>query len=545
MPKTLRDWLSWLIKLRVVVLTTLLGVSLGMESIGVRNDALTGLFRIIVVTYVVSFIHYLWLLNSRKYILQAYFQTGCDLCMISSTIYVTGGIDSYFSFLYLLSIIMSSILLYRKGAFITATASSILMVSQYLLTQAGFLPATTFAFTDPGTVRLIIGSNILAFYAVAYLSSHMSESLRRTGTELEDKRGKLANLQAFNENIINSMRGGLFTINLDGFITLFNRSACEITGHRQERIMGTHVNKVFGFSEDEDHLTSPERLPLRFEKTIKHVNGDDIHLGFTVSQLLVEQNRHVGYVYTFQDLTEIRKLERQIQQKDRLAAVGRMAAGIAHEIRNPLTAISGSFQLLKSELSLSEEQQGLAENISLETKRLYKIITDFLAYAKPIKFSPRLIDLKQLAKDTTDLFRHSPEVLTRHRIECSYGSHDSLYCHVDPDLIKQVFWNLCNNALKAMPEGGLLSIALENTQNGFVEVSFRDTGIGLTRDQQEKIFEPFQSSFAGGTGLGLSIVSQIVEAHRGSIRVISSPGSGTTFKITLPKESENVEIADC
>jgi two-component system sensor histidine kinase PilS (NtrC family) len=535
MPKNIRDWLSWLIKLRIVVVTTLLGVSLKLESVFAKDEALNRLFWIIIASYLVSLIHYLFLRLSKKYVFQAYVQTFCDQIMIYSIIYVTGGIDSYFSFLYLLSIIMSSILVYRKGALLAATTSSVLTLGQYLLVSHGWLPSTSSIQPDLKTVRLIIGANIFAFYAVAYLSSHLSESLKRTGTELEDKRGKLANLQAFNENIINSMRGGLFTTNLDGFITLFNKSASEITGHKPERIIGTHVNKVFGFLQEDGQAIPPDRLPVRFERGIKNVNGEEIYLGMTVSDLLVEPNRHVGYVYTFQDLTEIKKLEEEIRQKDRMAAIGRMAAGIAHEIRNPLTAISGSFQLLKTGLTLNEDQTRLMENISLETKRLYKTTTDFLAYAKPIKFSPRSVDLRQLTENTIELLKNSPEVTEKHRLEYSFAAEDSISCQADPDLIRQVFWNLCNNAIKAMPHGGLLSVSLE-ANSSEVSISFRDTGMGLSRDEQEKIFEPFQSTFNGGTGLGLSIVLHIVEAHQGCIKVLSSKGKGSIFQIVLPKE---------
>jgi len=228
-----------------------------------------------------------------------------------------------------------------------------------------------------------------------------------------------------------------------------------------------------------------------------------------------------------------------------MVAMGKMAAGIAHEIRNPLTAISGSFRLLKTELTLNQGQLKLMENISLETKRLYKIITDFLSYAKPITFSPRWVDLKQLTRDTVELLRNSPELTGRHKIEYSFDAKNSLHCQADPDLIKQVFWNLCNNAVKAMPEGGILSICLENTQQGEVAVSFRDTGSGLTREEQEGIFEPFQSSFSGGTGLGLSIVLHIIEAHHGSIRVASAKGEGTIFQITLPKQMITAEVEKC
>jgi signal transduction histidine kinase len=182
------------------------------------------------------------------------------------------------------------------------------------------------------------------------------------------------------------------------------------------------------------------------------------------------------------------------------------------------------------------EHQRLAENISVEIKRLYRIITDFLAYAKPVNYSPQLVDLKELTCDTINLIKNSPEISKRHQIECNVDPKDSWFCHGDPDLLKQVYWNLCGNAVKAMPEGGRLSIDLEDASEGSVKISFRDTGTGLTQEEQEKIFHPFQSSFSDGVGLGLTVVSQIVAAHQGAIEVTSTKGKGTTFQITLPRQ---------
>jgi two-component system sensor histidine kinase PilS (NtrC family) len=512
MPQNIRDWLSWLIKLRIVVATTLLGVILGVESASVNTDSAEGLFRTTLCIFIVAALHFALLRLNVHYVGQAYFQVLCDLCFTSAIVYFTGGIDSYFPFLYSLSIIMASILLYRKGALITASLCSLMFAGQYFLTQHGVLPSTVYTLIEPRTVKYLIGTNIFAFFAVAYLSSYLSESLRRTGSELEDKRGELATLQAFNENIINSMRGGLFATNLEGVITLFNRSASEITGHAHDRIVGAHVRDVFGQANWADAGFSEEALPFRFEKTIKNGRGADIHLGFTVSQFLLEDQRHVGYVYTFQDLTEIKALEEQVARKDRMAVMGSMAATIAHEIRNPLTAISGSFHVLRAELPLDTEHQRLAENISVEIKRLYRIITDFLANAKPMNYSKR------------------------HQIECNVDPKHSWYCQGDPDLLKQVYWNLCGNAVKAMPDGGRLSIELEEAPEDSVKISFRDTGTGLSQEEQEKIFHPFQSSFSDGVGLGLTVVSQIVAAHHGAIEVTSTKGEGTTFQITLPRQ---------
>ena len=428
MPQNIRDWLSWLIKLRIVVATTLLGVILGVESASVNTDSAEGLFRTTLCIFVVAALHFALLRLNVNYVGQAYFQVLCDLCFTSAIVYFTGGIDSYFPFLYSLTIIMASILLYRKGALITASLCSVMFAGQYVLTQHGVLPSTVYTLIEPRTVKYLVWTNIFAFYAVAYLSSYLSESLKRTGSELEDKRGELATLQAFNENIINSMRGGLFATNLEGVITLFNRSASEITGYRHDRVVGTHASEVFGQANWAGGSSPEQSLPFRFEKTIKNGRGTDTHLGFTVSQFLLDDQRHVGYVYTFQDLTEIKALEEQVARTDRMAVMGSMAATIAHEIRNPLTAISGSFHVLRAELPLDVEHQQLAENISVEIKRLYRIITDFLAYAKPLNYAPRVVDLRELTCDTINLIKNSPEISKRHQIECSVDSKHSWFC---------------------------------------------------------------------------------------------------------------------
>lgn len=534
MPKTLQDWLSWLIKLRIVVATTLLGVSLGISSILSDNTMLSSLAGIIGGSYLASLCFWVLLTFSRHYLLQACIQTLADQLIIFAIVYVTGGLDSAFSILYLLSIIMTSILLYRRGAFVVATTSSLLTIAQWLVVHWGILPYTGFGRLERGTIDYYFATNIFAFFAVAYLSSHLSESLRKTGRELEDKSGKLANLQAFNENIINSMRGGLCTTNLDGLITLFNKSAVEITGFKADQVIGTPVSSLFKFSEA--NLLFPCSLsPVRFEKSICNAQGRELYLGFTMSPLLAENQQHLGYVYTFQDLTEIKVLEDQVRQKEQMAAVGRMAAGIAHEIRNPLTAISGSFKLLRPNWDGDAGQVKLAETIAVEIKRLYKIITDFLAYSRPTPFSPHQVDLFRLAQDMVQLLKHSPELSPQHQIECVSESTLPLLCEVDPDLMRQLFWNLLTNALKAMPAGGQLSICVRPGNDDQVGISIRDTGIGMTEEEKAKAFEPFHAGFKNGTGLGLPIVSQIVKTHNGMVRLWSESGKGTTFEIELPR----------
>jgi two-component system sensor histidine kinase PilS (NtrC family) len=229
----------------------------------------------------------------------------------------------------------------------------------------------------------------------------------------------------------------------------------------------------------------------------------------------------------------LKRLEGEIRAKDRMAAVGEMAAGMAHEIRNPLASISGSVGLLRKEVDLTEEQDRLMSIVLHESQRLNKIIDGFLIYSRQITYNPRTVDLNELMDDTVTLLHNNPEVTVKHRIESISGQRP-LECHLDPDLIKQVFWNLSHNAIRAMPEGGTLTIELMESSDDEVKIVFRDTGVGIEEDRIDRIFEPFHSSFSNGTGLGLAIVYQIVQAHHGRIEAHSSRGLGSVFEVSLP-----------
>ncbi len=533
MPKNLQDWLSWLIKLRIVVITTLLGVSLGVSAALGDSRPLAGLSWIIGSVYLASFLFYALLHYSRTWIVQAYLQIAWDLATVFFIIRVTGGTESSFSFLYLLSIIMASILLYRKGAFLAAFFSALLLNLEYLLAWSGAKSSSSSFFLDLNYIKLPLLMNVFAFFAVAHLSSYLSENLRRTGKELRSKVGELASLQALHQDIINSMRGGLCTTNREGIITLFNHSAVEISGISPEEAIGMPFQTLFHFPE----WGPPDfqvQATVRFEKSISRSDGKEIFLGFTVAPLTSDNARHIGYVYTFQDLTEIKELEEQVRQKDRMATMGRMAAVIAHEVRNPLTAISSSFKLLTPQIAADADHGYLLDNISLEIKRLYRIVTDFLTYCKPLHFSPQPVDLNQLIQDTLQILHNSPDRLSSHQFEYHQSPEQPLNFAADPDLMRQLLWNLCTNSLKAMPGGGTLTLTLAELPDE-VEITVADTGIGISEEESDKIFDPFQSGFKEGTGLGLHIVSQIVEAHGGIMQVRSQIGLGTKFLLRFPK----------
>jgi two-component system sensor histidine kinase PilS (NtrC family) len=244
---------------------------------------------------------------------------------------------------------------------------------------------------------------------------------------------------------------------------------------------------------------------------------------------MIDEKNTAGYVWSLDDLTELRLLERQVRQKEQMAALGTMSAGIAHEIRNPLASIKGSFDLLRSELQLDPEQGRLVEIITRETERLNKTITDFLAYARTPAPKLENVDLSVAISETVSLLRNSPELKPEHAIETHL---EPVTRPVDGSMMRQVFYNLATNAFKAMPEGGKLTIRL-TPQRGMARIQFEDSGQGMPEDQVRKLFIPFYSLFSNGTGLGLPIVYQIVNAHNGTLAVKSQVGEGTVFIIDI------------
>jgi two-component system sensor histidine kinase PilS (NtrC family) len=507
-----RKWLMRLISARLIVFSIVCLVAQREVDMLVLLGAV----------YALSLCWFALVRLSTSHIWQSYAQIAVDLILITWTVNRTGGIDSPFSSLYFLEIVMSSILLERRGAFLAATASSAIVLGHMELAYFHYIPSTTRAWPDLQTLQYLISLNIFGFCAVAYLSNYLSENWRHTGAELQKSTGQIAFLQAFSDRIIDSLGSGLVTTDLEGNIYLFNHAARDITGHASDEALRMTIWQVFP-----GMLSKVESA--RFELLTAHRNGKEIYLRFSVSPIMIDDKKTAGYVWCFDDQTELRMLERRMRQKEQMATIGIMSAGIAHEIRNPLASITGSFKLLKSELSLDSDQKNLAEIITREAERLNRTISDFLSYAKPVAPKPKTLELSHLVTDLVNLMRNSADLKPAHTIETKL---DSVQARVDESMMRQVFYNLASNAFKAMPNGGTLTISVER-RNGGARIQFADTGIGLAEDDLKRLFVPFNSSFRNGTGLGLPIVYQIVTAHNGMITVKSRKGAGTAFVIDL------------
>src|SRR5437016_7868068 len=273
----------------------------------------------------------------------------------------------------------------------------------------------------------------------------------------------------------------------------------------------------------------------RFQADCLTPNGWALRLGFTIAPLFAESGETSGMVITFQDLTNVRALEETSRRQDRMAAVGRMAASIAHEIRNPLAAMRGSIQMLRAEMDGDTEQAQLMEIILRESDRLNKIVADYLNYARPRPAELKNVDIGAVISDTFKLLRNSDEITDRHSLQEDLPARLAIVSG-DPEQLKQVCWNIARNALKAMPSGGTFRVSLQQADDNRLRVSFIDNGCGMAPEQVEHLFEPFTST-TGGTGLGLSIVYQIIRDHNGTINVRSRLGEGTTITIELPVTS--------
>ncbi|MBM3789907.1 MAG: PAS domain S-box protein [Acidobacteria bacterium] len=491
------------------------------------------LFNILSVTLSLTYIALWW--NGRGLYWQLWVQIGMDLALASVVVASTGGLSSPFVSFYLLIIIYCSLTLGRTGAAVCAALSTTLYAAIVGMEHLGLLGQSG-APMEMEQLTFRISLNALGFIAVAFLGTYLCQRLEHVQEELERKVDSLRDLQRLNEHIVSSIRSGLVTTDLHGSITLFNRAAQELTGKSESEARRASFSDMFGREfwariTDGGLLRSPR--PMRHEIWTDSPGEQRRFLGFSVSPLLDHGRRLIGYIVSFQDLTEIRQLEEEVRIKDRLATIGRMAAGIAHEIRNPLTSVQGSVEILRSRANLPRADERLLEILVHESDRLNEFVEDLLYFARPGKYTRRPADLAPLLRDAVILLRNNPEVAGRHEIDLQLES-DSIVVLGSPDKLKQVFWNLAQNGLRAMPDGGRLTVRAGRTDDGGAHISFEDAGVGLSPEEENDLFQPFHSGFSGGTGLGLSIVFQILEDHGGKIHFDSEKGRGTRVTLLFP-----------
>jgi two-component system sensor histidine kinase PilS (NtrC family) len=540
-----RARLSTLIAVRVVVSTLLLGFAIVIELSRPGVFPVDPFFFLIGLTYLLSVVYLATLRLVERHPWLVDVQFGVDAILVSAFIHVTGGITSYFSSLYLLPIVAASTMRFRRGALQVAALSAVLYLglvsAQYV--QVGTLPTAwqPAVPTDLPSLRFAqytVAINLAGFLAVGLLSGSLAEGLRSAGARLEDASHEIEDLRAFNEYVVDSLLSGLATADTDCRILTFNRAASAITGLPASQVIGHDASEVLQLPAPfrPSFETLRETRSVRIDLPYTTGDGRTIEIGLTVATLAFPDGQ-TGFLLTFQDVTDIKRLERDARLQQRLAAVGEMAAGIAHEIRNPLASMSGSIQVLRQELQLSEEQGQLMDIVLRESDRLNDTIRSFLAYARPQKFAVARLDVRKVVEETARLLRNSSDVRENHVIDVEVPP-DPVWFEADEHQIRQITWNLATNGLRAMADGGRLLIAAEVDAQagapGDVVLAVKDQGCGIPADQLDSIFQPFRSSFEKGTGLGLAIVHRIVTDYSGSVQVSSTPGVGTTVRVRLP-----------
>jgi two-component system sensor histidine kinase PilS (NtrC family) len=540
----LRSRLSTLIAARVILVTLLMGSAILIQISRPGAFPVDPFFALIGLTYALSVFYLATLRFAERHLWLVDLQFAVDALLVSAFIHVTGGITSNFSSLYLLPIIAASMIRFRRVAVQVAGLSAVMYLAlvavQYvdldLPLARRFSPAV-----ELPTIRVAqytVAINLGGFIAVALLAGSLADSLRSAGVRLEDASHRIRDLRAFNEYVINSLLSGLMTTDDHGRILTCNRAASTIIGVPAPHVVGRDVVDIMQMSDSVRGrmagLTAGRSLKIDCQHRTS--DGRVIDIGLTASTLTFPGGG-TGYVWSFQDVTDVRRLERDARLRQRLAAVGEMAAGIAHEIRNPLASMSGSIQVLRQELPLSEDQAQLMDIVLRESERLNDTIRSFLAYARPQRSVPTKLDMRKSLQDTALLLRNSAEVRSDHVIEVDVPN-DPVWCEADENQIRQIVWNLATNGLRAMSSGGelRLSVRTEQGQEGeeWVVLAVKDEGCGIAPEDVDGIFQPFRSSFERGTGLGLSTVHRVVTDYNGTINVSSEVGVGTVMSVRLP-----------
>ena len=539
----LRVKLHWLMGVRVVAVTLLLGLSIAFQV--ARGELVLTFYALIVFTYAITIAYAVtirYLTDDLALTRFAYLQVGVDLLLESFLVATTGAIESPFAVLYVITVTLASLIMRRRGGLITAGVSVILfgLITNFQLyhvfAASGWLLPSRLSVVE--TLHTF-GVHSLAVITVGVLSGALAESL------VEKERG-LSRLQAFHENVVESISSGLFTTDASGRITSFNRAAQEITGYDLDKVRDRPWWEVFLWQQAELFGGDPSAAmanPYRFEAQGSRVDGSRLVLGMTVSPL-TEGGAQTGLVGVFKDLTQIRDLEEEMRRKEWLAKLGEMSAGMAHEIRNPLAALAGAMQMLRKDLAQDESTARLLDIATREATRLDAIVSEFLLYARPPELNLTECDLNAVLTDTLDLIRHEAQTRKGITIETHPGPGPML-AQVDQDQLKQVFWNLATNAFDAMLSGGRLDIVTSRRRVGsggrsgeVIEIAFKDTGEGIEKEDIDKIFLPFFTTKHTGSGLGLASVHRIVDLHGGWIRVESQVGKGSRFVVCLPISPE-------
>jgi two-component system sensor histidine kinase PilS (NtrC family) len=466
-------------------------------------------------------------------------QAVVDVAFVSLIIFATGLYDSVFPFMYIIVILLGSLELYMKGAIIWAALSAVTYVSLLFLQMKGVLIPPGIDPSPIGWANFLRPSfiNSLGFLLTGVLAGILGEDIRTARKRMHERESVLQKLETFHKHVVENIPSGIVTVDTQDRVSLINDTACSILGVGKAEVTGRPVGEVLsgldlGYERSESLMPRPE---LVFRRS----DGAEIYLGFSSSPMKDADGTVIGSVVIFQDLTPVKQMEERVRIADRLAGVGELAAGLAHEIRNPLASITGSSQMLREAPELPETSRTLLGIIERESTRLNGLISDFLAYAGPTMKNVGPVDMTEVAAEIVEAVRAGE---AREKDVVVENLATSSFCvEGDAEQLKQVLWNLVRNAVQATPRHGVITVDLFSQirhRQRYVVITVSDTGKGIEPAIIGKIFNPFFTSKAEGTGLGLAISQRILHYHRGFIEVRSAPGTGSVFSVLLPERRE-------
>lgn len=521
---TTRRRLSWLVAGRLVVATVLFGgtIALGGEDLGA-----SALSWLVLGIYAASLLSLVWLQQRRATGALIGAQVGIDLAITSVLVWATGGAISSFSFMYGVVILISALIAGPRAAAATAGLAGVLYVAIGIGLRSGWLRDLSGAHAAgavaPGELDVALLRNVVGLFLVGLLSNVLSERLRRAGGALAAATASAAGYARLNEDIVRSLGSGLITTDLEGRVRTVNAAGARILGASAAALIGTPVGEIL------PRASAPDALE-RGEVTATRPDGTEVPVGFSRTPLIGEGGEVHGSLVLFQDLTEITQLRDKAERAERLAVLGRLAAGLAHEIRNPLGSISGSVELVREAEALSEEDRRLLGTVVKEVERLNELVTTMLDVGRPATPERADVDVRSIAVEVVEVARRGPSADAG--VQVRLEAEEPARTHADPAQVRQVLWNLLKNAVQFSPRGSEVVVRVRRAE-GRAEIEVEDRGEGIAEEDRAHVFDMFFTKRRHGVGLGLALVKQIVDAHGGRVEVESREGEGATFRVRI------------
>jgi two-component system sensor histidine kinase PilS (NtrC family) len=527
-PSDLGRGLAILLILRAAVVAVLLGATVVVNAgslLAFETPTTRFLLLLVAGTFLLTGVYAILHPRFKERAAFAQVQLALDAVGWTALVYATGGAGSGFTFLYGLEIVLGAALLGRTGALFVAVASWLLLAALTTAMSMGFVPplpdqGDTFVRMPAGEVAYQLLVNGVMVLLVATLAGTLAERVRRAGARVEKAEESAARAIRREEDIVRSVTSGLLTVGLDGAVETVNPAGLSILARPLEDVRGRPLREILPAVGE----------AARGEGEHERPDGTTVPIGFSVSPLTDEAGVGEGRIVVFQDMTETIGMRRAVENAERLAAVGRVAAGLAHEIRNPLGAISGSVEMLKGASALEAEDRELLALVLDETRRLDGLVTDVLDLARPRAPQRVRVDVASLVRDVATIFRRGTSA---YGVAVEVDAPPSLEAEVDPAQLRQVLWNLLKNGAQATRNGAPVRVVL-SAEGRALRLEVSDAGTGVLPEDRGRIFDAFHSGRDQGIGIGLALVKQIVEAHGGHVELESEVGKGSSFRVILP-----------